>query len=791
MQTHYNDPTTISELYQCTICYQNYNLTDRIPKFLKFCGHNLCEFCLKHILTNDSLKCPICRTDLPKNSKVTSDFPNSLLIMQFLDTQMCKVHNQPKNLVCITDCEEICIQCEKKRHHGHHIAKIEDVKNQASEKIDQVRKHKKNLSEKADELHAGHKKQIDGVKKNVKEKFNLAKRLLEKIEEEVCMGIDEGYGNGEIEKIDQDYDETMMNYLEVIGYLRQSTVNKSYVEALNKEIEEPNVDKCVKKLKLAEENIEDKVNMEVKDVPLYMSTILQGFDNFKNDKGNFDKGDISSKTEEYLDKMIKDEFIIKDNVSELNIKPISPVKVNDTSLFILEKIMRKSFSKKIEHDSHMEHLALCLSNQRPIRYSFSLDLQNCSKITDFSVNSICDGVELASPYLDFLNLIFTKCNQLTDDSIKTLTGKLISKAKVLNELNLNVAHCPKITDEGMKALCASLDPIMLNLTILKLSFSACKLLSEDGVQYLSNLLNREGLILQELRLSLGKCKNITNRSTIDLCNALKAALPTLEKLSLRFGGCHKLSDDTLIALSNSFIEAGGSLGNLMLDFSNCEGISDRGLAKFNDALSNCLGNLNHLELYFDDNPNISDVQVERLAEGLDNIAENLEYLAISFNKCSNITGNGLNSLSSMLIDAVPRLTYLKLDFRIIPQVSTNAFEGLSKALCTIINTLNHLEIYIAKDKEVNDINLKLLGEAIKKRGGQLNHLKLTFDGCSRLTELGVESLVDCLCDSEVLELQNLVLSFPGCRLVSRETLEEFEKQLAERFSDIQLLKIDN
>ena len=49
-----------SNLFECNICFQNYDSDFHIPLILS-CGHNICSSSVEKLFNNTMLKCPICR----------------------------------------------------------------------------------------------------------------------------------------------------------------------------------------------------------------------------------------------------------------------------------------------------------------------------------------------------------------------------------------------------------------------------------------------------------------------------------------------------------------------------------------------------------------------------------------------------------------------------------------------------------------------------------------------------------------------------------------------------------
>lgn len=50
-------------MYQCSICYNDYNLNNRIPIILIPCGHTFCSQCIYKLQSYNYNECSLCRDD--------------------------------------------------------------------------------------------------------------------------------------------------------------------------------------------------------------------------------------------------------------------------------------------------------------------------------------------------------------------------------------------------------------------------------------------------------------------------------------------------------------------------------------------------------------------------------------------------------------------------------------------------------------------------------------------------------------------------------------------------------
>ena len=46
---------------ECSLCLEDFNTYDRVPKVLQQCGHTFCEKCIMQVKDSTSLSCPMCK----------------------------------------------------------------------------------------------------------------------------------------------------------------------------------------------------------------------------------------------------------------------------------------------------------------------------------------------------------------------------------------------------------------------------------------------------------------------------------------------------------------------------------------------------------------------------------------------------------------------------------------------------------------------------------------------------------------------------------------------------------
>jgi len=116
---------------QCSVCFNDYDLSIHLPKVLPNCGHTVCSKCLSDLLGNTEPKCPMDQKLICKNSSPTQrnieNFPLNFslrhLIEENLEWDLCKEHGERLKLVCFTEKKKLCPYCLFYEDHKTHIVK--------------------------------------------------------------------------------------------------------------------------------------------------------------------------------------------------------------------------------------------------------------------------------------------------------------------------------------------------------------------------------------------------------------------------------------------------------------------------------------------------------------------------------------------------------------------------------------------------------------------------------------------------------------------------------------------
>ena len=115
----------------CVVCFEEYQeIGDQVPKLLP-CTHTACESCIKDLIRNKILVCPVCRMEHKAPNKEKS-FSQNMYILDMIGRkqihQRCEDHGKDLLLFCSDDpCQKpICLSCLKTDHKGHEWVEIEE-----------------------------------------------------------------------------------------------------------------------------------------------------------------------------------------------------------------------------------------------------------------------------------------------------------------------------------------------------------------------------------------------------------------------------------------------------------------------------------------------------------------------------------------------------------------------------------------------------------------------------------------------------------------------------------------
>ena len=135
----------VDDMISCPVCFEVYGQEgDHVPRMLQ-CFHTQCEKCIGHLLQDDFIKCPECRTkhSLPANADAKS-FPQNKYVLAYLQKyaeneieEKCEEHQRGMSLFCNEPkCQvPVCSLCVVRNHKGHDFQDFREVKNETNKTV--------------------------------------------------------------------------------------------------------------------------------------------------------------------------------------------------------------------------------------------------------------------------------------------------------------------------------------------------------------------------------------------------------------------------------------------------------------------------------------------------------------------------------------------------------------------------------------------------------------------------------------------------------------------------------
>ena len=105
----------MDDILQCTICLENYNLTNKLPRVLK-CGHTFCTLCLLKIKENTPLSCPIDRSI--SSCQEINEITINRTILDLINNNAFDIFEKMKHLTIKED------ECKRRIFFDEQISKL-------------------------------------------------------------------------------------------------------------------------------------------------------------------------------------------------------------------------------------------------------------------------------------------------------------------------------------------------------------------------------------------------------------------------------------------------------------------------------------------------------------------------------------------------------------------------------------------------------------------------------------------------------------------------------------------
>ena len=206
------EPDSLADMLSCGVCFNEYGENcATIPRLFP-CSHTLCESCIKELIINDTLVCPMCRKKHRAKGKEKAFPQNEYLLVQIRKNkeeaqskdkddaqskEKCKLHGKELVLYCVEKmCQKaVCISCLVD-HKKHEVIDIEEHEKEVLTR--KLWKIQTNLEVKV--------QMISDAKNDVTDKTSTCVRELKKLGEEIEKMVQEAEAQKTktIEKADEE-----------------------------------------------------------------------------------------------------------------------------------------------------------------------------------------------------------------------------------------------------------------------------------------------------------------------------------------------------------------------------------------------------------------------------------------------------------------------------------------------------------------------------------------------------------------------------------------------------------
>ena len=501
-----------SNILNCCICLVDYDRGEHIPKIVPSCGHTVCLSCLDGIFrVNRSLECPLDRVKFLDIYQTATSLPTNISLLQLLDEkpqpkfEVCKHHDDPINLVCITDGEKICRYCvDFGNHKGHQVKHSNDIQTEKEKKIQDL----KLILEKFSDCENQAVQKLENCKKQAVDNVNLKFQQIQEfliIKQKEIVSETESFFDRQKKKVESrvknDSTKTQEEIAHHLSVLEKASLDQEFFKSFE----------ASKQFQDALPNFTEKENYE----PFFHKT-LQGLDtalmHFQSLTNSIIQG-------------------FKPNLVEIQ---FSQNETNKKYLSLLEMTKRVSF--QIQNNSIVISPIQKTSSQIP---SSSKEIENFESIQQLIVtsnqavftNEMIKEIEIILPNFPKINHVQVKLNSqaLTDQDLINLSKSNLWGQHQISSFEFDVFGC-KVGNDGIIAIMSNAIIKLEHLKFLKLRLSETKI-TDKSIHMLANYVlyrtnNLRGL---DLRL-LGT--QITDESVVPLCAAMKANLASASSLVL-------------------------------------------------------------------------------------------------------------------------------------------------------------------------------------------------------------------------------------------------------------------
>jgi len=563
---------------KCSVCYEDYTLTTRVPRNVPKCGHTFCTECITRMLSQSSegFRCPNDNRRFD-DLKSLSDFPENYLMKALIEEvnglETCPEHSKVMEYACLSHKIKVCDRCAIFGAHSHrpeHNVKL--------------------LSDLVSEV----KDKISGLESVLKE----ATELREKNSEEV-----EKRRKGLLQVIQTRFDEMVFNIrakerqltLEVNSLCQEEISNIRHISVqelqVQKEIEAKiltykNIAKASDPFSLIDENIGAICSK--------MEAALQGIklpEVLEDIQGNLDstlKAQVSSISQIELSE--KKQRNLKSEVPAFD-HQIWPEKAKKISHKMTDSPFSADFTSQ-------EGLVIRYDSTKLADFEINLELWQNTNTLSFKIES---NLELNLEDIKTLCFIRNRLNKVSFIEISAEGEKNLPSDRMINLLEVLFYKCQDLKGVDIKLLrllfeeeiiiflAENILPRIKHLELLNISLFESEV-TDKALQVLTKGISSASQSLQTL------CFNVSDGGIPEgALLPLFVPMPNIVNYALQINNLSKLSDCALLAFIGKTFVSMKKIKSLNLALGNTK-ITEASIQRLLDVMSGVMGNMQEFSI---------------------------------------------------------------------------------------------------------------------------------------------------------------------------------------------------
>jgi len=748
-----------AELFSCGVCGRKYDANDHIPKVIPSCGHTLCASCLNTILHNTEFQvCPL--DNIPFMNRIAENqedpFPINIVMMQLLEersrlqVEVCEMHREPSNLICLREKHRICKVCATSNNHREHpIMHINDVRFEGNARKKYLESQVNEFQSCCNSLPYFLENEKEEIMESLRSKFEEMKTLLNKKEQEIILGVESFFEIEKVQlenKIEQD-NQLQGFFKEKIAFLSNSIIGEKYLEVLKSEVPRFEIVPKYEELRKSIQENKNRFDEVLEKFNKALVSLLQQLQpKFPLCEPARSPRGAPPNSQEELNLLRASNFF---HVSHQNERLVFSLKnkdmdVNscldfDSLLNQSRKINRVSidFSKGEITESKTKALASHLKlfeNLLDVQIVFSE-----TEIQDQDLTFFCERSNWITSRIQSLKLDLTDCC-IGDESLTRVSKKILAKLTKLKALKIylsgtNITDSYFLQGEFLENISAK------NLQELRLDFSKTQV-TGLGIERVCNFLQEEETCksIRVLDLNFGSIE-IGDNSLKRLADLVFANMNLVQKLWLGFENI-QVSSETIEYLFLSLQESAGNLKTFGLNM-NLTSVTNGNIETLAEKVVLKMDKLEKFSLCLADTQ-VTDISIEKIFMNLHLATKNLKMFVLDLNR-TPLTAGGIGSFVKQMLPAMNNLLRLEVSLEGI-QITEGYAEKLFLGIKNIVKNLRVLTLNLNKtnisEKGTQLLNSMLIpGIELEKLSMSFAHLKTRNDFFRHLFETIENNLI--------------------------------------------------